>query len=167
MSQGEQTEIDASEVELSTDELVQLSSEPDHSVRQTRTESRPVFAAPVASRSEKKLRASKTKQSRTGIYVAAALVVIACSAAVLYAGRDTAKDSVKAAFNWRPLPNQDPEPVEEPVTPNPTLKPVRIRNAFDPSEIFEFPPGTSRKEAREAVAQILLERAAERQSTTR
>lgn len=47
-----------------------------------------------------------------------------------------------------------PEPVAEP--------PVQYRNPFDRSEVFEFPAGTSRDDARKAVAEILLQRAQER-----
>jgi hypothetical protein len=49
----------------------------------------------------------------------------------------------------------------EPVIENP---PVAFANPFDRSEVFEFPPGTTRVEARDAVAQILLARARERQN---
>ena len=44
---------------------------------------------------------------------------------------------------------------------NPT---VRVINPFDATEVFEFPAGTSRTESHEKVAQILLQRARERQS---
>jgi hypothetical protein len=37
--------------------------------------------------------------------------------------------------------------------------PVRIKNAFDAREVFEFPHGTTESEAREAVAELLLGRA--------
>ena len=40
--------------------------------------------------------------------------------------------------------------------------PVRIKNAFDATEVFEFPPGTTESEAREAVAALLLSRARDR-----
>jgi hypothetical protein len=40
--------------------------------------------------------------------------------------------------------------------------PVRMANPFDSSEVFEFPPGTSRAQARESVANLLLQRARER-----
>ena len=43
------------------------------------------------------------------------------------------------------------EPVQEP--------PVRFANPFDPGEVFEFPAGTSKAAARDAVAEILIERA--------
>jgi hypothetical protein len=40
--------------------------------------------------------------------------------------------------------------------------PVRIRNAFDATEVFEFPNGTTKSEARKAVAELLLSRARDR-----
>ena len=43
--------------------------------------------------------------------------------------------------------------------------PVRFRNPFDASEVFEFPPGTSDDSARESVAAMLLQRARDRQAT--
>ena len=42
--------------------------------------------------------------------------------------------------------------------------PVRIRNAFDATEVFEFPHGTTESEAREAVAELLLSRARDRRA---
>jgi hypothetical protein len=50
------------------------------------------------------------------------------------------------------LPAESPEP------------PVRFRNPFDASEVFEFPPGTSDDSARESVAAMLLQRARDRQA---
>ena len=40
--------------------------------------------------------------------------------------------------------------------------PVLFNNPFDPTEVFEFPPGTGEAEARDAVAQMLLARARDR-----
>jgi hypothetical protein len=40
--------------------------------------------------------------------------------------------------------------------------PVRIKNAFDATEVFEFPHETSETQAREAVAELLLSRAHDR-----
>lgn len=48
-------------------------------------------------------------------------------------------------------------------TPETEGQPVRFANPFDDSEVFEFPPGTSEAEARAAVADVLMERAMERQ----
>jgi hypothetical protein len=41
-------------------------------------------------------------------------------------------------------------------------EPVRYTNPFDASEVFEFPPGTTEVEARDAVADLLLQRARDR-----
>ena len=58
----------------------------------------------------------------------------------------------------------DPEPArvgEEraPTAPSADSEAMRIKNPFDRTEAFEFPPGTSEAEAREAVAKLLMERA--------
>lgn len=40
--------------------------------------------------------------------------------------------------------------------------PVRVKNPFDPQEVFEFPAGTTRIEARQKVSELLLQRAVDR-----
>jgi hypothetical protein len=40
--------------------------------------------------------------------------------------------------------------------------PVQVRNPFDRSEVFEFPPGTRADEARQSAAALLLQRARDR-----
>ncbi len=45
--------------------------------------------------------------------------------------------------------------------------PVKFRNPFDSSEVFEFPSGTSQAEAKQMVAVVLLERGRERRSHLR
>ena len=58
------------------------------------------------------------------------------------------------------IPQQpDPVPVEE------ERPPTLAVNPFDPSEVFELAPGLSKEEARAAVAELLLERATQRQAT--
>ncbi len=52
-------------------------------------------------------------------------------------------------------------PSEPPLDPDPSVK---IRNPFDANEVFEFPAGTDPAAARESVAQLLLQRARERQA---
>ena len=61
----------------------------------------------------------------------------------------------------------DPKPAlvgEEraPTAPSADSEAMRIKNPFDRTEAFEFPPGTSKAEAREAVAKLLTERAQDR-----
>jgi hypothetical protein len=79
------------------------------------------------------------------------------------------------AFLW-PRPDRHPSvpavastaPVAEVTSPTrppePEGSPVRITNAFDATEVFEFPHGTSESEAREAVMELLLSRARERRA---
>ncbi len=43
-----------------------------------------------------------------------------------------------------------------------TDAPVQFKNPFDASEVFEFPPGTTPIQARDAVAELLSQRAQER-----
>jgi len=59
------------------------------------------------------------------------------------------------------LPPPPPLPVELASLAPPEPQ-VVLTNPFDPTEKFTFPPGTSRAEAREQMANLLLQRAAER-----
>ena len=54
--------------------------------------------------------------------------------------------------------------VTAPAPAEPQDPPVRIKNAFDSTEVFEFPHGTTESEAREAVAALLLSRAHDRRA---
>ncbi len=66
-------------------------------------------------------------------------------------------------------PVRDTTPAAPP-TPPPAFieeaksEPVRFKNPFDANEVFEFPPGTSDAEARDAVASLLIRRAQERRT---
>lgn len=90
-----------------------------------------------------------------GTAVAAALVV-AGSIAHLAARQSRAPAVLVQASPEPPppLPAQPPAPVAQ--------EPVLLRNPFDRSEVFDFPPGTSEAEARDAVAKVLFERAQSR-----
>ena len=52
----------------------------------------------------------------------------------------------------------------DPPPPPPAGPPVRVKNPFDAREVFEFPPGTTKAEARQAVADLLMQRALERRA---
>jgi hypothetical protein len=62
-------------------------------------------------------------------------------------------------------PESAPTPVAPPAAspPIPQTEALKFRNPFDAAEVFEFPAGTSRTDARQAIAQFLLQRACERQ----
>ena len=57
-----------------------------------------------------------------------------------------------------------PAPPAMPAMPATPHAPVRFKNPFDASEVFEFPAGMSRTEVRDAVAELLSQRARERQN---
>jgi hypothetical protein len=61
------------------------------------------------------------------------------------------------------LPPPEPLPVQL-VDLAPAKPEVVLANPFDPSEKFTFPPGTSRADAREQMANLLLQRAVERKA---
>ena len=44
---------------------------------------------------------------------------------------------------------------------------MRVKNPFDPKEVFEFPAGTTRAEAREIVSELLLQRAVNRHNPSK
>jgi hypothetical protein len=69
----------------------------------------------------------------------------------------TALVEVNAASN--------PPALETPPQPSAEGATVRFSNPFDATEVFEFPPGTTEAEAREAVADLLLQRARDRQNS--
>lgn len=61
-------------------------------------------------------------------------------------------------------PRSVPAAVQVSAPPAAPDSPIRFRNPFDASEVFEFPAGTSWTEMRDAVAAVLSQRARERQS---
>jgi|SRR5882757_1770958 len=101
-----------------------------------------------------KVDATQHHKSRTviGAVIAAVLVVLG-GVAHLAAKQQPAPPAVVQV-------STPPPPAPTPVAPAaPAAEPVLFKNPFDRSEVFEFPPGTTRNEARDAVAQLLLERA--------
>jgi hypothetical protein len=121
----------ALELELSTDDLVRLSTA-------TRNRGRAVARAAVIP-----------------VLVIGAMLV----SSSLYLSWTPAPPVTLAASV--PPPTVTPEP--PPPAPPPS-EPVRFVNPFDATEVFEFPHGTSKTEAREAVASLLIQRARERHS---
>ena len=86
-----------------------------------------------------------------GAAIAAVLVVLG---GVAHLAAKQKPVSTKVAQAPRPTP--PPPPAEAPA---PAGEPVLFKNPFDRTEVFEFPPGTTEAEARDAVAKALMERA--------
>ncbi len=99
--------------------------------------------------------------------IAGAAVLVALSVATAYQ-LGTRSRIVPAPTPTLPaLPARDRPPASGaklPMVAPPQPIPVRFANPFDAGEIFEFPEGTSESAAREAVAELLIRRAQERQT---
>jgi hypothetical protein len=70
----------------------------------------------------------------------------------------TAANSRSSSIARQALPAIPPLPISS------QKESVLVRNPFDRTEVFEFPPGTSKAEGREKVAALLMQRARERRS---
>ena len=55
-----------------------------------------------------------------------------------------------------------PTATQSPIPVGVEAQPLRFKNPFDKSEVFEFPPGTTLEEARASVADLLIQRAQDR-----
>jgi len=78
---------------------------------------------------------------------------------------------ITAAIVWRAADRNPPALAvtsPAPVVPPPAApaepqgSPVQVRNPFDATEVFEFPAETTETEAREAMTELLLQRARDR-----
>lgn|GEM_PF-929229 len=150
----------ADEADEDTIELV-LSAEDMHLLAQAAAAVQPVASAiPPATEPA----ASTPLEGRRGLTRLAAALGVSAAAVAL----------VAAAYVVVNVNHESPAPVVaqqatvvaaipvEPPAPEPQSVPVQFRNPFDATEVFEFPPGTSEAEARDAVADLLMQRARER-----
>lgn len=167
-------QIDA-EIELSTEDLAALSGA-DAVNTITARSSTHVSEPPVKLLTDTKIDGTPPKGSRgeidttdrrrTVARAAASVGLIAVTFATVRAlyGLSTPGDVVgyssTPAF---PAPTEQSEAPESAAEPEPQGQPVRFANPFDATEVFEFPAGTSEAEAHEAVRNMLVERARQRQ----
>jgi hypothetical protein len=111
--------------------------------------------APVRSRPfERQLRAI-----RVPAFVSVAVFAISLGS-IKYVAMSREQEAPLAPAPLAAVP-APPAPTSEAPAPTPAENPppVQFTNPFDRSEIFDFPPGTTREEARAAVAEMLMERA--------
>jgi hypothetical protein len=110
---------------------------------------------------------------RLAILLSAVAVASALLTAVTYFAttRTVRPDPVAASVvSSLPAPAIVAPPLSPPPPPAPSTEPaepVRFANPFDRKEVFEFPAGTSKADARNAVAELLYERAQERRDSAR
>jgi hypothetical protein len=105
----------------------------------------------------KPVRLGRERRRSSWTTVGAAAALSAVSSGVTYLATTWARDNT----SQQRLSQVLLAPVQTPA-PAPPDDPVRFINPFDSTEVLMFPAGTSNGEARDAVAEFLLERARER-----
>jgi hypothetical protein len=135
------------EVELSAQDLMELAAPREHNEGKRKA---PVSVSPP------RARANALAPRRISILgLSLSFVLLAAAVGVAYlATAPSSHTEQNARLPQSQLPAAAPANAGEP---------VRFTNPFDAKEVFEFAPGTSEAEARDAVAEILMERAMERQ----
>jgi hypothetical protein len=129
-------------------------------------------ATHAAARPHRRAPISTFKRSFFWLVIALLVPAIVVAAMIKVAAFHRPITSLPAsAIERAPVPAEPPAQTSKPAAgaKEPAIAdlPVKFANPFDRSEIFEFPPGTTRQEAREAVAQILIERAGKRRNGVR
>jgi hypothetical protein len=106
--------------------------------------------------------ASRAKRSRAPLLFLCGVAVVGTIAAAAVLHQPEPPAAPVAAVVAPPAP---PPAVVAAVEPPPEeIHYVEVRNPFDKTEVFKFPPGTSKAEARDQMAQLLLQRAIERKA---
>ena len=146
-----EAELDSSDLRRLTDDFLGKPAEPTPAGQRPATASRAASKTPSASRA-KRLRAP------IAVFFSIALVGVIAAAAL----RESDK---RVAALPPPPPTVVPAPEPELVVQAaelPPPEPVVLVNPFDKTEKFTFPPGTSKADARDQMATLLLQRAVER-----
>ncbi len=148
---------DTIEVELTGEQQLALSRAAEETQRTGRSEeSTPVLLVPEYESSAY----TRTARIDRAANVTFAVAVLGIAVVFLWpASGPQPRAPVPAVTSAAPLAAE-----VLPAGPEPLGAPVRIRNAFDAREMFEFPHATNESDARKAVARLLLNRAQERRA---
>lgn len=163
------SEAPDAEVELSAQDLLDLSGPCENNKRAEELPARTKIVSVETSTPAPQMRAAPppVRRPMPFVRVAASLTVavglVVASHFVVKAGQDAAR-SVAQQAPQSELPAAAPEGVGKSAAGAPAAGvPVLFANPFDAKEVFEFPAGTTQAEARDEVAEILMARAMERQ----
>jgi hypothetical protein len=154
--------IDApdAEVELSAEDLLGLSAPCVSNERPSATTTQPQASMPTST-STLAVPSAPAHRRMPAWRVALSTAVVAGAVGAVYLAMAPVKHAVQ---NVRLPQSQLPATSSQSEGKRAAAAPVLFANPFDAKEVFEFPAGTSEVEARDAVAEILMERAMERQS---
>lgn len=145
------------EVELSADDLLQLAGPCDNNNRPEEASPRTKVVATMASEPVAQQSAPKPGPRRISFpNVAVSLMFGVASVSATY--------YFMTKLGYATGSTEQEQAAQLPAaSPKGNGKPVLFANPFDAKEVFEFPAGTSEAEARDAVAEILMDRAMQRQ----
>jgi hypothetical protein len=159
---------DVNEVELNADELLQFAP----TAAPERSDSSPQPAAPTdlsidavdaLVRREQELMDPSAQQRSWSTAARVVAFGVPLTALALVAGQYDFSSPQPAATAKPAVIAEAIVAEQAPPAAEPTEGSVLFTNPFDKSEVFEFPPGTTFEEARTGVAELLMQRAMERQ----
>ena len=180
----ESEDLSAAEVELTAQDLLDLSplpiasgvddkaatrvASPTMGVTAAMVQTAPIEAAPAVVQQKVAPRAivetPKPKRSSfAALLVFIGVAAVAAGVTVVFSKESSSERKSAPQLVQSTIPAAPDPFVEEPPPPL-ELPPVRVKNPFDESEVFELPAGTTKAEARAYVEEVLLQRAAERQA---
>lgn len=114
--------------------------------------------SPAEGRIPSQAQTARLSAKRVGLSASVVVAVVVTGIVLwLFSRPEGAVRSAMASQAASPLAQSPPMPVSDEQVP------VRFANPFDHTEVFEFPPGTSETSAHEAVVEVLLKRAQDRQ----
>jgi len=146
------------EVELSAQDLLALSGPcVDNKLSQAAPEKPAPATVSIEPVQKKRAAPAPTRPHMSSLQVAASMTFVVGIIGALFfvMSNDNASSSpAQVRVSQAQLPAAAPQ-IE--------AGPVLFANPFDAKEVFEFPAGTSKAEARDKVAEILMERAMQRQ----
>jgi hypothetical protein len=149
-ARADDSDEDTIELELTSEQLLAISKGAREAQTAVKLTADPATAA------------SLVRKSRRLWPVALVAIIVSLTTIAWWTAatlRATERDASVATVPSLPALAPQSEPALDPDPP------VKIRNPFDANEVFEFPAGTDPAATRESVAQLLLQRARERQAT--
>jgi hypothetical protein len=161
----------SSEVELSAGELLELSRPAEDELSQAFTDfalsgqqADAVSASSPTMFMQRMLPSWATQLSGArAMGIVGLAIVVSIAVGAHYGHAESKRAAQSATLPWTPIPER-PETADVAIEIEelPAPEPTRFRNPFDKTEVFELAPGLSQDEARAIVADLLIERARER-----
>jgi hypothetical protein len=148
-----EADMNARDLRGLTDEFLGKPTEP------TASDQRAVKASRGSSNTRSAPRSRILRSSLVGLFSIALAGTIAIASGAL---RDSDKRAALPPPPPAVAPAAEPPPPVQTAADLPPPEPVVLVNPFDKTEKFTFPPGTSKADARDQMAAMLLQRAVER-----